>query len=178
VQETELTGHHGLPRSAIALVEAPLEPDMDADALLLDEVHELHRLLQRPGDRLLAEGRQARGDPAPQRGRVGVRGSRDHQSVDAVEKRIEVGGELVARLGGDALGSIREGVRHHHLLHLLERGQGACVEGADPPDADQSDSHGCLPVCASPDSLRARGVGHQDACPRRRQSRVCPDILT
>ena len=70
---------------------------MHAYTRVLHELHHLEGLVERRGQRLLAEGREASSDATAQGRGVRIRGGGDHKAVHPAEEVVEVDGELVAR---------------------------------------------------------------------------------
>ena len=84
VQEAELSGCDGLLGAPVAAVEAALEADVHGGTRLRHGLGELHRLLERPGDRLFAEGRHAGLEAEAQQRRVARSGRGDDEAVDTL----------------------------------------------------------------------------------------------
>ena len=179
VDEAQLAADDGRPGTPVAGVEPALEPDLHRDLGLVDQVHQLHRLREGGGHRLLAEdghlrghgGTDGRGMPGRRRG--------DDEGVHPRQQVVEVRRELVAVLLGQSRCTIRKGIRDHDLLDVIEGGQGRCVKGADPPGPCQSDSHGSDVPSVS--HVRSRGslmASINDAGWASSASIVCPYVIT
>jgi len=101
VDEAQLAGLHGLAQAAITVVEAALEADVDRHVRLSSQLRQLDRALQVTGDRLLAEGRHARGDRGLEQVGVGVGAGGDDEAVDAGGEQLL---DAAHRRGADLIG--------------------------------------------------------------------------
>ena len=74
---------------------------------------------------------------------MGIGGRRDDDAVDARgEQRVGVGDRgRLADPAGDGLDGRGDRVGDDELVDVVEPGEGVGVEGADAPEADESDAH-------------------------------------
>ena len=146
-QAAERAARDGLPRGAVARVEAPLEADLDEDAGPLDLVDrrvERGEVERRRASRRRRAGRRAPPAGASARG-CGVGVAITSASTPAASRSSGVAAaEGPARLpaGGRAPGV---GVAHRHRRDAGQRLQRAHVEGPDAPGADDADAEGGRP---------------------------------
>ena len=162
VQEAELAGRDGLLGALVAAVEAALEADVHGRARLGDDLGELHRLVERGGDRLLAEGRHAGLDAEPQQRCVARGGGGDDEAVDTLGEHLgRRGGEADVEPLGEGAGSVGVEVADDELVDVAEAAEGLRVERPDASDSGQSDAHAHTPLGEiegrGPEVSRCRG---------------------
>jgi hypothetical protein len=96
------------------------------------------------GQRLLAEHRQPGLHGGQQQRGVGGGGDSDQHPVDAGgEQLLRRVDSLGAYARGDGGAHDRVGVGDHERVDAVEVGERLRVKGADPAEADESESHGC-----------------------------------
>ena len=112
-----------------------------------DELGEVERLVERRGDRLLAEGRHAGLEAETDERRVARRRRRDDEAVDA--RGEQLGGRRGVpdlELVGDGASGVGVQVGHDDLVDVGEVPEGLGVERPDAADSGQSDAHVHTPL--------------------------------